>query len=328
MAAVFGGTARAAIVSDFAILAEGNVTLSKDVQVFGGLVGSGGDMSLNNRVRVLGAEVGGELSTGHSVTIVRGVKAGGDVELGPDVQITGDVQAGDDFSAGPGSDITGDLTVTGQVRGIATNAKVTGSVETETGVPIVVNLPALPPPVAFTHGSNDLSIPSLVFRSFQPGLFDDVRIGSTSTINVFSGDYLLDSLVVDDQALIRLNAANGPIRFLVQDELHLGQRVNFQLISGKAEEIFFQAGDFFASDSAVILGTIFSLGDVEIGSNSSITGRLRARGSIHLRSGALVDAGPEQIDGAEPGIIPAPGALPAGLFLLSLFGVRRVRRAV
>lgn len=158
-----------------------------------------------------------------------------------------------------------------------------------------VNLPT-PPPAPL--GTDSINIGNAQDVTIDPGVYASLSVGQNCTLRLRTGDYVFDTVDLDDTTIFRnqltliVDTPAGDVNFIVRTgDVRVANM--FEVVRNGAGEIFFHVlnGDFFTRNSPVFEASVIVYsGDIELGDNALVTGRLLADGQITVSSGT-VDAG-------------------------------------
>jgi len=133
------------------------------------------------------------------------------------------------------SRIYGGIITSGQVTKQDATVKVDGTVQQGTAVSSSVTSWTVDWPAS---GEGDVIHPvDAPNRVLAPGRYSKVTVYSRATMTFKSGIYYLDSLIVEPQAILRVEAALGPVQIYVKGTLRLN--VQLQYVSGKRGNLLF-----------------------------------------------------------------------------------------
>ena len=184
-----GGFSRLTLAKGFVLLAEEEITIE-------GNVASEGDIHSNNDI---------EFEKGRPGTHTGDVTAFDDLEIDANNVITGNAFAGDKLS----------------LRG---NASVSGTASAKASV-ISLGLPIS----RFNAGTQDLTVPTNGALHLDPGAYDDLVVKKRGTLFLRSGDYFFDRFETEDNAVLSLDVASGPVNINIVEKLEFDDEVEVRI---------------------------------------------------------------------------------------------------
>jgi hypothetical protein len=221
-----------------------------------------------------------------SVKIDRNVASEGDIHSNGDVEFekgrpgthTGDVTAFDDLEIEANNAIIGNAFAGDKLK-LRGNASVSGTAAANAGIISFV----LPAP-DFSHGSQDVTIPSGGALHLAPGAYDDLEVKNGATLFLRSGDYFFDRLETDDAAVLSLDVAAGPVNINVVEKLEFDKEVevaitpNGQAASNQVTFTTLQYHKLEIEERALVLGWIIApRAEVRLEEDSRFKGSIVAK---------------------------------------------------
>ncbi len=190
----------------------------------------------------------GDIHSNGKITFGRGepgahagnLTAAGDITIARNNTITGNVFAGDE------------LTLEG-------NASISGTVQENAAV-AALGLPVS----SFTPGKTDVTVPKRGSLTLPPGTYDDLEVREHGTLFLSSGDYFFDNFDTDENAIVSIDVAAGPVAINVAKELELDEEVEVlitpsgQAASNQVSFITLQQKKVDLGEDALILGWIYA----------------------------------------------------------------------
>ena len=239
-----------------------NIGSWKKLQVRQGAVVNGNVFSLNNQV-VMGydARVQGNITAAALVEIYdRGV-------------VGGSVASGADIALRPNSLVAGNAIAAGQVT-LGSGAAVNGIV-TQGGPP-----PVMPPvtlvQVTVVAGVTDITVPNNTTYTLLPGAYKKLVVGEGATLNLQSGQYSFEQILLNKFAVLNMDLSGGNHRLLVDSQKNIDLKNGVHMLTnGAANQILFrsQSGHVVLLSGGVYVGTFLSpLATLELHEDSTLTG--------------------------------------------------------
>lgn len=111
---------------------------------------------------------------------------------------------------------------------------------------------------------------------FAPGAYDEVQVYSRATLTLNSGNYLINSLMVEPEARFRMDTSGGPINIYVRDKLVLRAELEFE--EQEHEQVLFA---YLGTESALFGAALEA---AVIAPNSAIELRRPNTGGVHKGS--------------------------------------------
>ena len=170
--------------------------------------------------------------------------------------LIGDVSAVRNIDILAGNTITGNVTA-GGIATVDPGATVTGSVLAPTLVPTV--------PFAALgfgpFGGFDALVPKNDTLTVIPGTYDVVRCSTNSVLNLSSGVYEMNRLVMDRDSKLRIDASGGPIILKVDNRLLFRRAAAIELVAGSSTDIYILydgIGKVLFSKESKTQGTVYA----------------------------------------------------------------------
>lgn len=316
-----------------------------------------GGTNLNNTLIATGDVVfNGNVTLGGGSHATGNIDSGGNVVVGTNAQVDGSIRAAGTVTVQGGATVNGAVhagAASGAAVTLGTNATVVGTITHKAGTTVtfgggstaggnVTGVPAapnayvptvLPGATLFASGVTDHSLPGGSTLTLAPGSYDDISLGTNSTLNLSAGTYYFDTWLLAGGTHINFDATAGDIRLFFTGLAQLGTNADVNVIGGDASDIYVETkGGFTASGGTEWFGTIYasgtgSGGDITFGTNSQITGALWAAHNLQVDGGSTVNY--RSSDYLTPPSGPSAAVPePATIVLLGLgvFGLVVVRR--
>ncbi|MCG3118128.1 MAG: hypothetical protein ALAOOOJD_00267 [bacterium] len=236
----------------------------------------------------------GDIYSNGKVTFERGdpseydvnVTAVGKIAIDKENTISGDVTAGGVASIASGSTVTGTVT---------SNASVT---------PIPITAPS------FSAGGQSFNIPKSGKLTLSPGSYNKVTMAKFSKLNLSSGEYFFNQLIVANDVVINMNVSGGKIVINVVSKATFDKDTEFRVTPGgesASDQIALnslQAADLAFGAQSYVLGCITAPNaKVVLGNNTQFRGSIIAK-YITIERDCLF------YHHDSPGSLPGPGNLP------------------
>jgi len=206
------------------------------------------------------------------------VTAVGKIDIAEDITVAGNVTAGDELQLDNNVTITGTATEYASVTSVA--------------------LPTL----SYSAGGNDVKADENQTEALAPGSYAKVEVEKNATLQLSSGKYFFEELILKESAGMEIDIATGPVTVNVEKKVDMDKDVSMSL---------FPLGDV---DSRYV--TINAMEDMQIGEGSVLRGTFNAPlGKFDLKkSGDLIGSiCAEEIDVEEAAVAvhhDAAGTLP------------------
>ena len=174
------------------------------------------------------------------------VTAVGKIDIAKDVTIEGDVTAGDELQLDNNVTITGTATEFASVSSVA--------------------LPSL----SYSAGGNDVKVEKNQTQSLTPGSYGKVEVEENGTLQLSTGDYFFEELILKKEVNLEIDLATGPVTVNVERKIDMNMDVQMSL------------APLGESDSRYV--TINSMEDMQIDKNSVLLGTFNAPlGKVHFK---------------------------------------------
>jgi len=179
----------------------------------------------------------------------------------------------------------GDLTIRTQntIRGNATagddlylfGAAVTGATQEHANV-AAISLPGF----SFSAGGPNVTVPTNGSQTLAPGSYGTVAVKSEGTLFLSAGDYYVSVLKTDPNAMLSVNASDGPVNIYVVSDLQFDVGVQVKLTGGSSDGVLFvslQKPKLVVGAKAILYGTLIApQAQVHFSNDSKIKGAVYA----------------------------------------------------
>jgi hypothetical protein len=199
-----GAALHAAVVTDFGIISQSDVTLESYSTVQGDVYAAGNlttefGYGIQRPDRTLGNMYTRGNYTQGLLTILNGnVFANGNVDLDGSARVNGNIAYGGTFSKSTTAQVSGSLSNTPNTVGVVTFPVATSFVAGTTNI----------------HATADISL--------APGSYRDFSTAIQRTVTLSSGDYFFKSLDLGSSNELNLQIGNGPLRIFVEQDAIFG----------------------------------------------------------------------------------------------------------
>lgn len=184
-----------------------------------------------------------------------------------------DMTAGSQISVGRNNTVNGDITSPSVSLG--NNTVVNGTV-TETTV-----LAELLPSLSYSAGGTNISVPASGTLSLVPGSYGSLTVGDAATLVLSSGDYYFNSILINQDAIISIDIATGPVSINSTTQIIMQEDLTMDMIPGGDDESEYlkiqSLTDIFVQDGSKILGQLIApQGQINIGDDVTFRGSVCA----------------------------------------------------
>ncbi len=261
-----------------------NIGSWKKLQVRQGAVVNGYVFSLNNRVVM-----------GYDARVQGSVTAAALVEIYDRGVVGGSVASGADIALRPNSLVVGNATATGRVT-LGSGAVVNGVITQ--GAPPPVMPPVTLVQVTVVAGVTDITVPNYTTYTLPPGSYKKLVVGEGATLNLQSGQYSFEQILLNKFAVLNMDLSGGNHRLLVDSQKNIDLKNGVRMLTnGAANQILFrsQSGHVVLLSGGVYVGTFLSpLATLELHEDSTLTGALYGRDifvkpRVHVTGAPAVD---------------------------------------
>lgn len=195
------------------------------------------------------------------VTYLGNVTAVGKVDIDKNITIQGDVSSADELQLSSNVTITGTASEHASVASVALSA------------------------LSFSAGGNDIKVEEDQTQALSPGSYGKIEVEEEATLQLASGDYFFEELIVKEEASLEIDVSVGPVTVNVEKKIDLDEDVAMRL------------SPLGAVDSRYV--TFNTQGDVQIGEGSVLLGSFIApEGKVDLKKGVSLQGSvcAEEID--------------------------------
>ncbi|GEM_PF-4770567 len=155
-------------------------------------------------------------------------------------------------------------------------AKVTGTKKDHANVAIIP-LPAY----SYSAGGSNITVPNNGTQTLAPGSYGEVRVKNKATLKLSAGNYYMNVLNCDPNAILSINAApqSGANIYVVKD-FQFGNSAQVKLTAGSSDKVLFvtlQSQKVNVGNSAILYGTlVLPKAQVQFLNSSKIKGAVYA----------------------------------------------------
>jgi len=284
-----GNNSLRGIESGGSVSLQGNTGADGDVIVTGSMtlqgsatVRIGGNLDTSGPVALSGnASVGGHLVAGGPVSIAKNSWVGGDVATASNLTHEGKIYGSASYA--------GDLSLDKKAAITEGTSKVAAAeVSPQPYQPVT-----LPPPTAFTPGTEDVTISSKS-STLAPGIYRKLHISANCSVTFESGTYVFEEITTDGgpELCFDVDAAKGGIDIFVKNNITLGNQAA-SVLKGDAtpRDIYLEVHGNLTTGSAAATwnGTIFAPnGEVKINGSFALQGACYAAGGVDIKGAAEI----------------------------------------
>ena len=244
--------------------------------IFNGCIKLGGSTKVEGDING-----GSSLEIGTSNILNGNIITGKSVEIGGSTRLNGNLDADGNVKLGTSIKIYGYLTTSGTLTK-SRNSIIYGNL-TENGTPLApqsYNSITLPTATDFNSGGQNISSNC----SLSPGSYGNVKLGTSRTLTLSSGDYYFRSFSMGGSGKLKLNVNDGKIRIFITGDVTFGTSVEVTVLNGGPENIYLETkGDFKLGGSSEWNGIVYCpCGDITLGTSCYVKGALWAKGEIKI----------------------------------------------
>jgi predicted outer membrane repeat protein len=176
-----------------------------------GIADSRGNVGSNGWIKIAGGLCG---TIEGNLYASEGIKVRGSITINGDVFTNGEIRIS-------GRRWQGELKVTGQIT------------EEEATELTPMELPSL----SFVAGGKDIRVGKGRCSGLEPGSYGEVRVRKGASLSLSSGEYSMERLTARRDAIISIDASDGPVTINVVERLRVGRHAKIEVVSGKTDDV-------------------------------------------------------------------------------------------
>ncbi len=251
-------------LTEYVLYAGGDISFRERITVTGH-IGAGRNITFREDCTVNGGVyLGNDFSSRERVTFSGDILGGNNMSLSSDIKVAGSVMAPGSISIQSRAHIAGDV-IAGEKLWAAQGAVIDGSQldytkPTDHWVQESVTFPSFKP------GSKNLSLGSKTTHAIDPGNYQDLSVGASSTVKLRTGVYHFRNVSTREHFKWEFDDSNGPIVMHVSGNMSSRENTTFTPSSGSADGLI-----------------LWVNGSLSFREKNKFTGQIRAKSNISFR---------------------------------------------